>query len=415
MRTIRTSDLRDGMKFDKPVYMDGDNVFVPPGIPIRQKDIDRLARWEIESVHTDGTQVMDAPTAREPAFDVANIRDMPATDNVSLDAYLRSIDEYEHIANAVASGEAVDRAKVDSTVNLILEKVRDGKNDMIQLILMGGRMERKIAAGVINVTILSTIMGSVLKFTSHRLIQLATGALLHDTGMVKVSKAILKKKEKLAPEEMNQIRTHPIHSYRVITKDMKYPEEIGVIALQHHERWDGQGYPRKLKGEDINLSARIVAVADAYISMINNRPHRNSMIGYSAMKNLLNDNGRQFDPKILKVFLESMGIYPIGSIVQLNNSAIGRVVQTHSEAPLRPAVELIIDEYGNKLGEREVIDLLARKSLFIVKAVDPKSLAPAQGAAGSVFPGATGDGTPGPAGSGTRSGQGSVNPGAAAK
>jgi HD-GYP domain-containing protein (c-di-GMP phosphodiesterase class II) len=194
--------------------------------------------------------------------------------------------------------------------------------------------------------------------------------------MVKVPKAILKKKEKLSPEEMNLIRTHPIHSYRLITKDLKYPEEIGVIALQHHERWDGQGYPRKLRGEDINLAARILAVADAYISMINNRPHRNSMIGYSAMKNLLNDNGRHFDPKILKVFLESMGIYPIGSIVQLNNSAIGRVVQTHSEAPLRPAVELIIDEYGNRLGEREGIDLLTKKALFIVKAVDPKTLAP---------------------------------------
>jgi hypothetical protein len=113
------------------------------------------------------------------------------------------------------------------------------------------------------------------------------------------------------------------------------------------------------------------------------------MIGYSAMRNLLNDNGRHFDPKILKVFLESMGIYPIGSIVQLNNSAIGRVVQTHTEAPLRPAVELIIDEYGNRLGEREVVDLLARKTLFIVKAVDPKSLAPAQGAAGAQ-PGAAG-------------------------
>lgn len=388
MKAIKTSDLRDGMRFDKPVYMDGDNVFVPPGIPIRQKDIDRLVRWEIESVKTDGTLVVDSPRAAEPALELSGFRDFPAGDKGNLDAYLRAIDEYEHIVTSVASGDEIDRSKVDSTVNLLLEKVKDGRNEMIQLILMGGRIERKIAAGVINTTILSAIMGSVLKFTSHRLIQLATAALLHDTGMVKVPKSILKKKEKLSPEEMNQIRTHPIHSYRVITKDLKYPEEIGVIALQHHERWDGQGYPRKLRGEDINLAARILAVADAYVSMINNRPHRNSMIGYSAMKSLLNDNGRHFDPKILKVFLESMGIYPIGSIVQLNNSAIGRVVQTHSEAPLRPAVELIIDEYGNKLGEREVVDLLTKKTLFIVKAVDPKSLAPSQGTAGGTPSGA---------------------------
>lgn len=380
MKSIRTSDLHDGMKFDKPVYMDGDNVFVPPGIPIRQKDIDRLVRWEIAEVRTDGSLVEASQSPPLPSAAAEVSLDLPS-DKRNIDAYLRAIDAYEHIANSVAQGEDLVRADVDDTVNLLLDRIKDGKNEMIQLILMGIRIERKIAAGVINVTILSTIMGSLLKFTSHRLIQLATGALLHDVGMVKVPKAILQKKEKLSPEELNQIRTHPIHSYRVISKDLKYPEEIGIIALQHHERWDGQGYPRKLKGEDINLAARIVAVADSYIAMINNRPHRNSMIGYSAMKNVLNDNGRQFDPKILKVFLESMGIYPIGSIVQLNSSAIGRVVQTHSEAPLRPIVELIIDEYGNKLGEREVIDLLTKRGTFIVKAVDAKALAPIIGAA----------------------------------
>jgi HD-GYP domain-containing protein (c-di-GMP phosphodiesterase class II) len=352
MKSIKTTDLRDGMKFDKPVYMDGENVFVPPGIPIRQKDIDRLLRWEIGEVRTDGALVVDTPKALEPTVDLSGFRDLPSGDKANLDSYLRAIDEYEHIASAVAQGEEVDRAKVDATVNLILEKVKDNRNEMVQLILMGGRIERKIAAGIVNVCILSTIMGTILKFTSHRLIQLATGALLYDIGMVKVPKSILKKKDKLSPEELNQIRTHPIHSYRVISKELKYPEEIGVIALQHHEHWDGQGYPRKLRGEDINLSARIVAVADSYIAMINSRPHRNSMIGYSAMKNVLSDNGRHFDPKILKVFLESMGIYPIGSIVQLNNSAIGRVVETHADAPLRPAVELIIDEYGNRRSER---------------------------------------------------------------
>jgi len=381
MKNIKVGDLKDGMKFDKPVYMDGDNVFVPAGVPVRQKDIDRLTRWEIESVRTDGTLVIDSPRSQEPSIDPASFRDLPTSDKNDLDAYLRAIDEYEHIAAGVAAGEELDRAKVDAAVNLVLEKVQSSRNEMIQLILKSGRIKRKIAAGVINVTILASIMGTVLKFTSHRLIQLATAALLHDTGMVKVPKAILGKKDQLTPEERNQINTHPIHSYRVITKDLKYPEEIGVIALQHHERWDGQGYPRKVRGEDINLSARILAVADAYVSMINNRPHRSATIGYSAMKNLLNDNGRHFDPKILKVFLESMGIYPIGSIVQLNNSAIGRVVQTHAEAPLRPAVELMIDEYGNKVGEREVMDLLTRKSLFIVKAVDPRALGPGAGAA----------------------------------
>ena len=375
MKTIQTTDLRDGMRFDKPVYVDGENVFVPPDIPIRQKDIDRLLRWEIFEVRTDGTPITGEEKPAEPAtLDSAIAKDLPS-DKRNLDVYLRAIDEYEHIAGAVARGEELDREKIDAAVNTLLDRVKEARAEMIQLILMGGRIERKIAAGVVNVTILAAIMGTVLRFAGHRLIQLATGAFLHDIGMVKVPKEILKKKEKLSVEELNQIRTHPIHSYRVISKELKYPEEIGVIALQHHERWDGQGYPRHLRGEDINIASRILAVADAYIAMINQRPYRNSMIGYSAMKNVLSDNGRHFDPKILKAFLESMGIYPIGSIVQLNNSAIGRVTEIHTEAPLRPVVELIIDEYGNRLSEREAVDLLTKKGLFIVKAVDPKAVA----------------------------------------
>ena len=309
MKSIRTSELRDGMMFTKPVYIDADNVFVPTGVPIRQKDIERLQRWDIEEVRTDGAPMTEQQKQAEQSGEAAVLRDMP-TDKKNLDAYLRAIDEYEHICNSVAQGEEIDRTRIDSVVNLLIERIRDGRNEMIQLILMGGKIERKIGAGVVSVTILSTIMGMVLKFTSHRLIQLTTGALLHDIGMVKVPKTILRKKEKLTAEELNQIHTHPIYSYRVISKELKYPEEIGVIALQHHERWDGQGYPRKLHGEDINIFARVVAVADSYVAMINNRPHRNSIIGYSAMKSVLNDNGRHFDPKILKVFLESMGIYP---------------------------------------------------------------------------------------------------------
>ncbi len=382
MKTIKTADLRDGMKFDKPVYVDGENVFVPPGIPIRQKDIDRLIRWEITEVHTEGDLAADEPTKPMDAFGVSALKET-AGDKKSLDVYLRAIDEYEHLTTDFMEGREPDRTKIDGIVNQLIERIKENRNEMIQLILMGGRTERKISASAVNVTILSTIMGMVLRFTSHRLIQLTTAAFLHDIGMQKVSKEILAKKEKLSAEELNQIRTHPIHSYRMISKELKYPEEIGIIALQHQERWDGQGYPRHLRGEDINIASRIVSVADAYIAMINEKPYRNSMIGYSAMKAVLNDNGRHFDPKILKAFLESMGIYPIGSIVQLNNSAIGRVVEIHTEAPLRPVVELIIDEYSNTLTEREVVDLLVKKNLFIVKAVDPKAVVQGTGTSGT--------------------------------
>ena len=252
--------------------------------------------------------------------------------------------------------------------------MRESKNDLVQLIQRGAGSQRELAAGSVNCAILSTVIGMSMKISGHRLIQLVTGTLLHDIGMIKVPKEILNKNEKLTAEELQQVRTHPLYGYRIISKELKYPEDVAVIALQHQERWDGKGYPRGIREEDIVLPARIAAVADAYEAMINIRPYRSSLIGYSAMKGILSDNGKHFDPQVLKAFLESVGIYPVGSILQMNNSSIGRVVANQKAAPLRPNIELLVDEYGVRVTGREIIDLLEKKKLFIVKAIDPRTV-----------------------------------------
>jgi HD-GYP domain-containing protein (c-di-GMP phosphodiesterase class II) len=210
----------------------------------------------------------------------------------------------------------------------------------------------------------------------HRLIHLATAALLHDVGMLRLPEEILNKKGQLTQEEAQTVRTHPVHSYKIITRELRYPEEIGRAALQHQERWDGQGYPKMLSGENIILFARIIAVVDSFEAMVSKRPYRNSMIGYTAMRNILSDNGRRFDPQVLKVFIRTMGIYPVGSVVLLNDSSIGRVVEVNHSAPLKPKVKIMIDSQGREYRDDQgtVIDLVEEKKLFIAKAVDPKEL-----------------------------------------
>ena len=107
------------------------------------------------------------------------------------------------------------------------------------------------------------------------------------------------------------------------------------------------------------------------------KPYRNSMMGYQAMKNLLSDNLRRFDPDVIKAFIQTMGIYPIGSIILLNNGALARVVDVQPTAQLRPKIKILIDEFGTvfKQDEGDEINLLIEKSLFIAKAVDPKEAA----------------------------------------
>jgi HD-GYP domain-containing protein (c-di-GMP phosphodiesterase class II) len=177
------------------------------------------------------------------------------------------------------------------------------------------------------------------------------------------------------------MQAHPLYTYKIITKELLYPEDVGLVALQHHERWDGEGYPRRISGSDIDIGARIVSVADAFEAMVSEKPYRNSMMGYQAMKNLLSDNSRRFDPDILKAFIKTMGIYPIGSIILLNNGVIARVTEVQGDAPLRPKIRILIDEFGKmfKQDEGELIDLLTEKSLFIARALDPKEISKKRG------------------------------------
>jgi len=373
MKTIKVSNLHPGTKFDQPVFIEGNNVLVPAGVAIKDKDIERLSRWDIDEVFTEGNEIVGA--AAEAA---AKLKEsptwLPPREEKYLKLYRSAVEKVDAIFQDIADGTYLNHEPIDSLVKDMLDILRQSKNEMIQLILLGEWVERRLSVSAVNCMIISAVIGNTMRLASHRLLQLSTGALMHDVGMLKVEKGILEKQGKLSSEELTQIRTHPVTGYQIISKDLRYPEEIALVALQHHEHWDGRGYPRSLKGEDITLFARVVTVADAYEAMVSERPYRNSMIGYSAMKNVLSDNGRHFDPQVLKAFLESMGVFPIGSIVQLNNSSIGRVGENHAEAPLRPKVELLIDELGNQIEGTEIVDLLGKKNLFIVKAIDPKMI-----------------------------------------
>ncbi|GAG48237.1 unnamed protein product, partial [marine sediment metagenome] len=178
----------------------------------------------------------------------------------------------------------------------------------------------------VNVTILCIVTGISMGYGHHRLIPLATGALLHDIGMVRVPNYITEKSGSLTTDEYNRIKTHPLHGYRIVIRELDLGNEIANVVVQHHEAYDGSGYPRKLKGDAISVYARIVSICDVYAAMTKKRSYRDEHLSYSAMKNILGGSSRKFDPEIVKVFLDNMAIYPVGSMVQLNNGVMAKVV-----------------------------------------------------------------------------------------
>ncbi|MEE8441663.1 MAG: HD-GYP domain-containing protein [Spirochaetia bacterium] len=374
-RQVKVSDLRSGLRFDKPVYVDDENLFVPENVEIKQKDIDRLKKWGISHVRTEGKPMKELPSAKKNVFlqQAFNTPDQQAV----MQVYSGLAGELQQVFTGIQNKEPVQSVEVDDLVDRLLKLLAEKQNQIVELILYGLQGESGFIENALNCAVLATLIGRNLDMVQHKLLQLASGALLHDVGMLRVPASVRNKKGELTPDEVQAIRAHPVYSYRIITREMKFSEEIGVSALQHQERWDGAGYPRQISGTNIVPAARVIAVVDAFEAMVSNRPYRSSMIGYTAMRTILSDNARRFDPNIIKVFIRTMGIYPMGSVVLLNNACIGRVVDVNNAAPLRPRVKVMIDANGHEYPKDggEIIDLASDKKLFIARAVDPKELA----------------------------------------
>jgi len=366
------SDLVEGYYFTSDAYLDSENIFVPEGVPIRARDIENLKRLDISHVYSEGT--LTAPKTEAPLDETDEQNKKLFQDVDAYSAYKKSIMDFSLFLASLQ--EKPEKHAVDDLSEKILTLAQTQEITLVSAIISANIEHDQNAQSAVNTAIFSFLIGKVMALPNYRLKTLITGALLHDIGMQKIPEAIVKKNGNLTRAELQQIKTHPLLSYQLVTRTLGYPDEVGVIVLQHHERWDGEGYPRKLKGAEIDILARIVSVADAFEAMISEKPYRNSMIGYQAMKHLMSDNGRRFDPDVLKAFLQSMGVYPVGSLVLLNNSAIARVVENHAQAPLRPKIRLLVDATGTVFQEHEgsMIDLLKEKALFIVRAISPQEL-----------------------------------------
>ncbi len=366
MKTIKVSDLKPGMKFTAPVYLDGENLLVPEKIEIKEKDIKRLERWNITEVQTEGV-----PIDRSDVSSDLDIK-IKINDQQIMDIYNKSVVELDNIFSLVKNHEPVNSEDVDAIVTVILTIINENPEDLRLITISNYKTKNLRAQSSLNCMILSMLIGIQMKMVSHKMLHLAVAALLHDIGMTRLPDSLLSKKGNLLPEERAQIQSHTILSYKLITKSFKYPEEVGRIALFHHERWDGKGYPKSLHGNEIPVASRILSISDAFEAMVRERPYRDSMIGYRAIKEILNDNSRRFDAAIIKIFIKSMGLYPIGSIVILNNGTIGRVKRIHEESPLRPIIELIMTPEGRVIKEKQrtEIDLLQDRRLFIVRAIN---------------------------------------------
>ena len=209
----------------------------------------------------------------------------------------------------------------------------------------------------VQVAILSVLLGKHLMMTEDQLVRLGTGAVLHDVGKVMVPQEILQKPASLTPEEFDIVRQHPRLGWDLVHDGFSsIMPTSSIVVLQHHERLDGSGYPSHLKGDEIYVFSRVVAVADVFDAVRAERNYRPTYAPRRVLQIMQEEAGPKLDREIVAALLAHVAIIPIGEIVRLTNGLLGAVTGLHPEDPLRPVVTVVADDRDMPI-EREELDL----------------------------------------------------------
>ena len=223
----------------------------------------------------------------------------------------------------------------------------------------------------LNVTMLSLMMARDIKLPQQAIQALGMGALFHDLGRQEIPMRILMKTEPLTQAERNYFELHCQYGVDLAVR-LKFPHGTLPIISEHHEFYDGSGYPKKLKGDAINLLARIVAIANYYDELCNPLNVATALTPHEALATMFARLRTKFDPKFLQVFVRCLGVYPPGTLVQLSNGSIGMVATINTARPMKPMV-VVYDAHVPK-EEAILIDMDSELEVNIAKAIRPVQL-----------------------------------------
>lgn len=217
----------------------------------------------------------------------------------------------------------------------------------------------------VDVCVLSMTVGLKLGYERKELIRLGLGSIMHDLGKTRIPKNILNKPGKLNEEEFEKIKEHPEHGYKMLQEEVKeeIDPEVLSIVLNHHEKYDGSGYCRGLKGEEIDEKSIICAITDVYNAITTDRVYRKALPPHEAYEMILGAGNTMFDIKVVNAFLSCVVPYPVGSMIKLSNGMVGCVTRI-GKMSFRPEVTII--------STNETLNLANEKNITIIGVLKPE-------------------------------------------
>jgi len=259
----------------------------------------------------------------------------------------------------------------------ILQKIAEIDHPRDELFIMAIHLDDRFKYVIhhsVNVAIYTLKMAEDLGFSKQSKLEVAMAALLHDVGMVAIPDKILYKQEKLSQQEIEILRERPNYSYKILRSFGDGFAYLAESAVQVYERVDGSGYPRAMRGEEIHEYAQIIGLLDMYEALIHSRPQREKLTHFTAVKEIINTCKNRFQRKHLKSLLNIFTAFPIHSFVRLNSNAIGKVIETYPDQPMRPKLKIVYDSQKRKVLTERIVALPDNPLLNIVDSVSESEI-----------------------------------------
>ncbi|MGM0845836.1 MAG: HD-GYP domain-containing protein [Bacillota bacterium] len=347
MRFISAKTLKPGMVMASTVYNVNGQPLIKSGVSVTDRMIQRLVQLNIQYVY-----IEDGLSAGIEASD-----SIPA--KVRHDAVSKIDSTFSHLEKNSVSNNLValeqSAANFKEVIDTILNEIK-GSNDLLTLLTDVFTYDSYVFHHSFNVTLYTLAIGIELGMPPKQLDMLGLGAIMHDIGKMKVPEDILMKPDKLTYDEFNEVQKHSEYGFNILRQLHNVSLLVAHCAFQHHERLDGSGYPRGLKGDEIHPFAKILAVADVFDALTSNRVYRGAMLPHEALEILYAGSGTLFDTNVIQAFRNSVAIYPNGMVVVLNDGRRGIVEKQNKGLTDRPILR-IIAEQGEELTQPYSLDL----------------------------------------------------------
>lgn len=285
-------------------------------------------------------------------------------------------DKIASIMDQVKVGKNLDVKAVRGVVEPMLESIMRNSDAMMWLKQLRKKDSYTYSHSIDNCA-LAIAFGRHMGLSKSDIRTLSTGMLLMDIGKMRIPSEILNKTETLTDEEFREIKKHGIYSVEILNQTEGISQDVINIAMTHHERFDGSGYPNGLVGVATPVFGRIAAIIDCYDAMTSKRPYGEPISPHAALQEIYNWRDKYFQPELVEQFLQCLGVYPTGSLIEMSTGEVGVVLAQNKTRRLMPRIMMLMDADKTLYDQYKIIDLMkvaqneAGEPMNILRGLDP--------------------------------------------